>query len=133
VLSAWDRAADHLASLPRTLVHGEPYASNVLVDDDGRVAVVDWETTAIGTGWTDLAALAMGWPDAARSELLQAYLGVLGHDLLPADPVATLEAARLQLCLQWLGTDESWRAPVEHHRDWHADAVAIITGPSWPW
>jgi hypothetical protein len=123
---AWADAAALLGRQPRTLVHGECYASNVLVGDNDRVAVIDWETTAIGTGWSDLASLVAGWDRAHRQELLEEYLRA-GAPIEPgADPEAVLDAARLQLCLQWLGSHDDWTAPDEHRHDWYSEAVGIV-------
>lgn len=131
VAVAWESASELLARQPRTLVHGECYASNVLVGDHDRVAVIDWETTGIGTGWSDLAALVAGWGQTQREELLEEYLRA-GAPIEPgADPEAVLDAARLQVCLQWLGSHDDWTAPVEHQHDWYADAVAIADAARW--
>src|SRR5205085_230469 len=66
-LVGYDQAVQRLEKLPQTLVHGELYASNVLVAG-GRVAAVDWETAGRGPGILDLAALVTGWsdPDSRR-------------------------------------------------------------------
>lgn len=133
VRDAWERAASHLAATPRTIIHGECYASDVLVDERGRVAVVDWETTATGSGWEDLAALSTGWDDASRSAMLDAYLSGLPAALRPPDPQATLDAARLAVCLQWLGADPGWIPPSEHRRDWMAEALAVCGARGGRW
>src|SRR5207245_2716577 len=66
-----------LLDLPAMLIHGEFYASNVLVDDAQqtvRVCPIDWERAAIGPGLIDLAALiAGGWPEQAKMEMAAAY------------------------------------------------------------
>ena len=111
---AADRAIARLTALPRTLVHGELYASNVIVAGD-RIAVLDWEMAAIGPGVIDLAAVTTGWAGDDLEALLRAY-----GDVERAD----LAAARLALALQWLGWVEHWQAPEEHRRDWLAEAQA---------
>ncbi len=58
--SAHERALARLAGLPAVFVHGEFYASNILVSP-GRVCPVDWEMAGIGPGVLDLAALATAW------------------------------------------------------------------------
>jgi hypothetical protein len=127
LVEVWQRAAPVLAAAPRTIVHGECYASDVLVTDDGRVAVVDWETTAVGAGWEDLAALVTGWGDDERAAMLDAYLRALPTRLHPPDPELLLDAARLQLAVQWLGADPGWTPPHEHRRDWATEAAAVVT------
>jgi Phosphotransferase enzyme family len=66
-LDPW--AADHLdllvqladegtASLtPDTLVHADTRADNLLVDDTGRVTLVDWPWACLGPEWVDTVAL----------------------------------------------------------------------------
>ncbi len=126
------RAADRLATLPRTLLHGEYYASNVLVEGEGPGTVprpVDWEMASLGPGVIDLAALiAGGWEEAARERIVWAYRDALeragGH---PANPVrfrGDLEAARLCLAVQWLGWSARWSPPPEQAGDWLAEARA---------
>jgi aminoglycoside phosphotransferase (APT) family kinase protein len=131
VLAAWPAAARELAATEVTLSHGECYASNVLVTDRGRVAVVDWETAALGSGWEDLAALVTGWSSEVRERLLEAYVRAAPPDA-GLDPRRLLDAARLQLCLQWIGSDPAWRPPPEHRTDWLAEAVCIVEDSPWP-
>src|SRR3954454_7764095 len=86
-----EQVIEALLALPRTVIHGEFYASNVLVassSDSGptprgkkshtRVAPVDWELAAAGPGLADLAALVGGWPAADRGALVAAYAGEAG-------------------------------------------------------
>jgi aminoglycoside phosphotransferase (APT) family kinase protein len=101
-----------LARLPRTLIHGELYASNVLVSGD-RIAAVDWEMAAIGPGVIDLAALVTGWDPDSQRRIVAAF-----GEVAPADRAA----ARLALALQWLGWSARWDAPAEHRCDWLAEA-----------
>jgi aminoglycoside phosphotransferase (APT) family kinase protein len=116
-----------LLALPQTIVHGEFYASNVLVDDRAmpvRVAPVDWELTGTGPGLLDLAALVGGWPAADRAALAAAYAGSDAE----ASP-ESLELARLQVAIQWLGwAPPAWRPPASQRHDWAAEAVAIAEG-----
>ena len=66
----YEPVIEALLSMPRTVIHGEFYASNVLVaegPDGTRVAPVDWELAAAAPGAVDLAALVSGdWPEADR-------------------------------------------------------------------
>lgn len=135
VLRAWGRAADDLSGQVPTLSHGECYASNVLVTSSGRVAVVDWETAAVASGWSDLAALVAGWPDGERELWLEQYLsaGWPPSAMEGGDPRRLLDAARLQLCIQWLGADPRWQPPSEHRTDWLREAVGILERAPWPW
>jgi hypothetical protein len=113
--AAGEVAIARLAALPRTVVHGELYASNVLIGRGDRVAAVDWEMAGAGPGVIDLAALVTGWEGDERRALVAAFGAVEEADLA---------AAELLLALQWLGWTPGWRAPPEHRRDWLAQARA---------
>lgn len=133
VLAAWNGAARDLSGVEPTVVHGECYASNVLVSDAGRVAVVDWETTALGSGWGDLAALVVGWDRADREVFLEDYLRATGNCERDAASERRLTAARLGVCVQWLGADPEWTPPTGQHRDWLAEALEVLDEAGWPW
>lgn len=132
VLDSHDTVVDALAALPPTVLHGDCWASNVLVDagSDGtvhRVCPVDWETAAVGPGLSDLAALVMGWPDEERRAIALAYHHELGADAPDAATfLADLDRCAVQLCVQWLGWSPGWVPPPEHRRDWAATALALL-------
>jgi aminoglycoside phosphotransferase (APT) family kinase protein len=123
-----------LLAQPRTVVHGEFYASNVLVasdfdpiplgqESDARVAPVDWELAATGSGLTDLAALVSGWPDEDREAIAAAYAAEPG---VPAFGRRDLDFARLQVAIQWLGwAPPQWEPPEGQRHDWLGEAVAL--------
>ena len=119
--AAWEGSTEALLAAPQALVHGELYASNVLLAGD-RVAVVDWELAGIGPAAVDLAALVTGWEAPDRDALVAAYAEEAG-----AVPEA-LAAARLHLAVRWLGWSSRWTPPPEHGRDWLAEARAAATG-----
>jgi hypothetical protein len=110
--SALGKAIDRLARLPVTLIHGELYPLNLVVDHE-RVVAVDWEMAGLGPGVIDLASLLCGWPEQAQAEIAGAYGTVDARDLA---------AAQLVLALQWLGWDTAWNPPLEHRHDWLAEA-----------
>ncbi len=118
-----------LLSLPRTVIHGEFYASNVLVAGAGaeaRVAAVDWELAAIAPGHSDLAALVSGWPPADRDALVAAYTSEPGA---PEVKRRDLDLARLQAAIQWLGwAPPEWEPPEGQRHDWAEEAVALAEG-----
>ena len=128
----YDEVAERLAALPPTFLHGEFYASNVLIQRDTervRVAPIDWENAAVGPGVIDLAALTTGgWTAPERDEIARGYLeqaAGLGHDRDVRDLHESLELARLHLAIQWLGWDPTWSPPAEHRHDWLAEALAV--------
>jgi aminoglycoside phosphotransferase (APT) family kinase protein len=117
-----DQVVEALCSLPRTVLHGEFYASNVLVEGE-RVAPVDWELAAAGPGLTDLAALVGGWSDPGREGLAAAYASEPG---VPPFTPRDLDLARLQVAIQWLGwAPPSWVPPEGQRHDWLGEAVAL--------
>lgn len=118
-------AAARAAAAPPTVIHGELYAANVLIADDGHVCALDWETIARGPALLDLAALTAGGWDLPGDPLAAAYRDALPdpppHDAFQAD----LDAARLLTAAHWLAAPAGWTPPPEQARDWLCDAEAI--------
>jgi Phosphotransferase enzyme family len=115
-------AVDSLLNLPQTFIHGEFYASNVLVDRE-RICPVDWELAAYGPGLIDLAALTAGnWNARDRLDFTVAYCGGSqpGQDLMRA-----LDCARLHLAVRLLGWSSDWHPPAAHKRNWSLEAFEI--------
>ncbi len=119
-IPGYDRVVDRLAGLPRTLVHGELYASNVLVAGE-RVCVVDWELAGLGPGVLDLAALTLGLEEGDAASLVEVYRQALGQPPEAEQLRFDLDCARLHLALQWLGWSTDWTPPPEHSLDWQAE------------
>jgi hypothetical protein len=113
LVAGYDRVVEILTRQPLTFIHGEFYASNVIVAPS-RVAPVDWEMAGIGPGVLDVAALLSGWGDAQRASILAGY-GVV--------PDEALAAARLHIAMQWLGWSPGWTPPPEHAKDWLTEAL----------
>jgi aminoglycoside phosphotransferase (APT) family kinase protein len=115
---------EELLALPQTLIHGEFYASNVLVSPSEcppRICPVDWEMAGVGPALVDLAALTSGWDGAAVARLVDAYRQAGGYGGTDRD----LDLCRLHLCLRWAGWSTGWRPPAEHGRDWLGEAVDL--------
>lgn len=131
VAAGYEAVVDRLVRLPRTVIHGEFYASNVLVDDPEaprRVCPVDWEQAAVGPGLIDLAAHAGGrWGRDDRAAIARAYWEALADgEAAAADTFGRdLELCRLHLAFQWLGWAESWSPPADHVYDWAAEALRL--------
>jgi hypothetical protein len=132
--SALDRlAAGHgnvvrrLLELGTTLIHGEFYASNILLEthpDRVRVCPIDWEMAGIGPGLLDLAALTAGdWSESQRWAIASAYNESLPAPLPRDTFLEALECCRLHIALQWLGWSTDWSPPDEHRQDWLAEAL----------
>lgn len=119
-----------LLDLPKTVIHGEFYASNVLVGGDlpsPRVAAVDWELAASGPALVDLAALVSGgWAEGDRRAIASAYRAVAGPAVFRD---RALDFARLHLAVQWLGwAPPAWVPPPGQRHDWLGEAVALAEG-----
>jgi aminoglycoside/choline kinase family phosphotransferase len=129
----YEQVIERLTRLPTTFIHGEFYASNVLVQSDRqarRICPIDWEGAAIGPGLIDLAALSAGaWEDEDREALVLAYQEALADLGAPPqagdDFITALDCCRLYLALQWLGWAPEWSPPEEHRQDWLSEALAI--------
>src|SRR5687768_17096903 len=119
----YDRIVERLLSLPRGIIHGEFYPSNVLVTetaDDLSVWPIDWEMTSIGPGIIDLAALtAGGWRDDERYALVAAYVDGSGPGAADVNQVAeSVMYAQVHLAVQWLGWFGRRQPTPAHARDW---------------
>lgn len=131
-----------LVRLPRTIIHGEFYASNVLVRQPGRgddhrtrprICPVDWEMAAHAPGLIDLAALVSGhWTAEQRETMAMAYYECLVDHRAEVPPMAdflrALEYCRLHLAVQWIGWCPDWSPPDDQARDWLREAVQVARG-----
>jgi Ser/Thr protein kinase RdoA (MazF antagonist) len=123
----YDAVVAGLLELPRTVLHGELYASNVLVSGEPtapRVCPVDWETAAVGPGAVDLAALVSGgWNEEERQAIVAAYRATAGNRTLVPEQLAL---ARLHLAVQWLGwAPPEWVPPEGQRHDWLGEALVL--------
>jgi Ser/Thr protein kinase RdoA (MazF antagonist) len=131
-LESWDELSRELQALPVAFLHGEFYASNILLADPPRkpsIAAIDWELAALGPGLLDLAALSSGdWDEEERWAMALAY-----HEAAQfSGPLAdrprfsrALALARLHLAVQWLGWSDSWTAPAHLAHDWREDGERL--------
>jgi len=135
-LASWHEIAiERVMAWPATLIHGEFYASNVLVSSPttpGRVCPIDWEMAAVGPGLMDLAALVSGsWTTEQKRLLARDYFDSLppalncGHfDSL----LQSLACAQLLLAVQWLGWSPTWAPPAAQAQDWLGEAQRAVRG-----
>jgi thiamine kinase-like enzyme len=135
----YEQVIERLVALPATLIHGEFYASNVLVREnaDGlRVCPVDWEMAGVGPGLLDLAALTAGrWTDEQKTVLALSYHAALPQDHTwsprPDALLGALDYCHLHLAMQWLGWSPDWSPPPEHRRNWLRDALRVAEKLGW--
>ncbi|MGH9021973.1 MAG: aminoglycoside phosphotransferase family protein [Acidimicrobiia bacterium] len=122
-----------LLDLPQTVIHGEFYASNVLVQQGNaglRLCPVDWEAVGTGPGLLDVAALASGsWSNDERAGLVEAYVAAMSlSGKWPLDADATMAGVlccRLHLAIRWLGWAPWWSPPNDHTNDWLREALHL--------
>ena len=129
---SYDALIERLAALPVTLIHGEFYASNIVVRETPAgpaVSPVDWEMAAVGPALLDLAAITSGaWTDRKVIALARAYYDASGpaFQLSSFDAFMTaLDGCRLFLAVQWLGWSTDWEPPPEHAHDWLTSAIEL--------
>ena len=132
LLAGYDQVVDRLAALPTTLIHGEFYASNVLVEtaaEAPRVWAVDWEMAGIGPGLIDLAAVTAGtWTAQQQRTLALTYYSAInpqGGELPLNAFLDGLRCCRLHIAMQWLGWSPEWSPPAAHAHDWLGEALQI--------
>ena len=124
VAAGLEVALECLAEAPGTFIHGEFYASNVLVAEGPagyRICPVDWEMAGVGPGLLDLGALCAGWDEQNRRSIAIGYREAMGSQARPLGEeefMTMLRCCELCLAVQWLGWAPRWQAPPEHARDW---------------
>ena len=139
VVEQHGHALDILEALPSGLMHGEFYASNIVVDTSvtpPRVAALDWETAGLGSQILDLAALVSGkWAPGERKAMIDAYRRESSLDLRADDFERAVAAADLLVSVQWIGWATGWHPPADLAQDWGSLAeasAAILEGSSRP-
>jgi aminoglycoside/choline kinase family phosphotransferase len=114
LMARWfDVSVGYLARHPRTLVHGDSYCTNYMVQPGPRIRPIDWDSAAIGVAGWDLAQLVAGW-GPQRPRLLAVYLDEFAqHAASPVDrrafdrTLAHCEIMRVLQVLYW------WEGPYE--------------------
>lgn len=127
LIRAYQAIIPRLLALPKTLIHGEFHASNIMVESlpQLKVTPVDWEMAALAPGLMDLADLTAGkWTPGQRESLVCAYRDALATGGIPADPAFEhdLHCCRLHRALQWLSWSPKWTPPKDHAHDWVGEA-----------
>ena len=134
--SRYGDVIETLAALPTTVLHGEFYASNVLVGETTagkRICPIDWEMAALGPGLIDLAALTSGsWTAAQKEALARCYFEELAQmsgspnsELRTPNSELALNCCRLHIAIQWLGWSPDWVPPAAHAHDWLNEALLL--------
>jgi aminoglycoside/choline kinase family phosphotransferase len=62
LMARWfDLSIEHLAGQPLTLLHGDLYCHNLMVQPGPKIRPIDWGYAAIGVAGWDVAKLIAGW------------------------------------------------------------------------
>lgn len=128
IIQAHLRATTRLLGLPRVVIHGDLYASNILVEPAEEVEVwpIDWELMGIGPAVLDLAALTSGnWSSDAQWAMARTYFDTVGYPRSESERVGDLCAARLHLCIQWIGAAPDSTSSAVHRHNWRAEAIEL--------
>jgi aminoglycoside/choline kinase family phosphotransferase len=97
LMAGFDEVVAELARQPRTLIHGDVFTENLMVQPGPRVRAIDWESAAVGLPAWDLAHLLDGWEEQHRGKVLAEYLaGFACRSAVPLDREAL--ARSLELC-----------------------------------
>jgi hypothetical protein len=104
-------AAFEALGWPETLLHGDLWLQNVVVEIDGQarcVRLIDWERTGVGSPLYDLSTLLRQLPSSARAGALATYryavesAGWAWPSSTQLEGMAeTCEFARFASCLAW--------------------------------
>lgn len=131
--SQYESVLDEIAAQPSGFVHGEFFASNVLVETTTghvRVRPVDWELAGMGPMLMDLAALTAGrWTEDERAEMAASYRTVASEEpgtvtsLSHRDFMRAFDCCRLQLAVQRFAWARQWTPPTSHTQDWLGEAL----------
>ena len=133
VVDHYNEVIERLLRLPKTLIHGEFYPSNIILRATKRgwaICPVDWELAAIAPGLMDLAALTSGnWTFEQKHRLVAAYhRGLAPTQNWPpslAKLMEDVECCQLHLAVQLLGWATSWRPPEAHAQDWLQEVLRL--------
>lgn len=84
-----------LTESAQCVIHGDFSPNNVIVNQAGRFAVIDWESAALGCGAVDLASLTLGWPETVGQACSLAYAEARWGGSAPADFEKAFHAGRI--------------------------------------
>ncbi len=107
-----------LSTVPRCVIHGQYFGENIMwrgVKMAQPIAVIDWETAALGPGTFDLVSLSSGkWTMQQRHAMWTAYIAQ--YETAAGEPVDR-EAFRRELAVVGLHHALEWLAWWGRHRN----------------
>jgi aminoglycoside phosphotransferase (APT) family kinase protein len=133
IASRYDLVIERLMEMPKSLIHGEYFPSNIMVrrqPNPFTICPIDWEVAGIGPGLVDLAALTLGnWTPAQRARLISAYHQAsredTGRELPIRELIEAVSYCQLHLSIQLLGWSSDWCPPEKHARNWLGEASRL--------
>lgn len=110
-LDRYYKIIDYLSSLPSCLIHGEYFGKNIIIRPEetyDAIAVIDWETAAIGPRCVDLVSITAGnWTPKQRGIMIEAYTeqyeSKTGQQINRDTLAKELRHVALYRVLWWLG------------------------------
>jgi aminoglycoside phosphotransferase (APT) family kinase protein len=85
LMARFDSVVAYLVRQPRTLVHGDIFPCNLIVQPGPRIRPIDWEEAAVGLAAWDLTRLLDGW-GRDRPAFVAAYSAEFArHSHVPLD------------------------------------------------
>ncbi len=114
-----------LLEAPLTLIHGEFYPDNVIIDGTA-VRPVDWESAAVAVGEIDLATLTEGWPAADEAVLVDRYRATRWAGTPPDAFEERYQAARAYSACRRLADEEGWTPEADRYLEQLIDAAGRL-------
>ena len=108
---------------PTTVIHGEFYPPNVLLEGD-TIRPVDWESAAVAFGAIDLVSLSEEWPEKTIRACEAAYFEACDPRPDPQAFARSLDLARLYLHFRWLGYEPE--LAVHPSNEWRFNQVRQV-------
>jgi Phosphotransferase enzyme family len=109
LMLGFDSLVANLLDRPRTLVHGDIFPHNVVLQNGPRVRPIDWESAAIGLAEWDLTQLVAGWGRSTKEIMIGRYLGLLSertsHKIKTTDFMRALHRCQFLQVLRYFSWD----------------------------
>jgi thiamine kinase-like enzyme len=110
-LEYYVRRIDWFAALPKTVIHGQFFGKNIMLRrgrGERTLAVIDWETAALGPGGFDLVSVSSGrWTGEQRQAMWRAYFdeyqACTGLSLTWESFCREIRELEIYQALEWLG------------------------------
>jgi hypothetical protein len=122
---------DDLDALPQSVIHGELFGKNIVVRTgrpDTPLAVIDWESAALGPSYLDLVSLSAGkWPkkQALRRAYFESFQDEAGLQLDWEAFCRDLSRLALHHTLKWLAWRPDWNFSLKR---WLAELDHALAG-----